>query len=91
VPEAYPFIISFFADELHQLIQKQRKQKELLECELINEREKLEMIRFDIVTLTSPIMTGNELQQLCTEISRLRLVCERLADEIDIATARKSI
>lgn len=65
------------------------KQKELLECELIKEREKLEMVRFDIITLTAPMMTQNELQQLCDEISRLRSACERLADEIDVVTARK--
>lgn len=65
------------------------KQKELLECELIKEREKLEMVRFDIITLTSPMMTRTELQQLCDEISRLRSACERLADEIDVVTARE--
>jgi uroporphyrinogen-III synthase len=65
------------------------KQKELLECELIKEREKLEMVRFDIITLTSPMMTRSELQQLCDDISRLRSACERLADEIDVVTARK--
>jgi hypothetical protein len=78
----------FHSDELRQLIQKQMKQKELLECELIKEREKLEMVRFDIITLTSPMMTRSELQQLCDEISRLRSACERLA-EIDVVTARK--
>lgn len=49
------------------------------------------MVRFDIITLTSPMMTRTELQQLCDEISRLRSACERLADEIDVATARKLI
>lgn len=78
-----------FADELRQLIQKQLKQKELLECELMKEREKLEMVRFDIVTLTSPMMSRSELQQLCDEISRLRSACERLADEIDVVSARE--
>jgi predicted nuclease with TOPRIM domain len=76
-------------DELRQLIQKQMKQKELLECELIKEREKLEMVRFDIITLSSPMMTRDELQQLCDEISRLRSACDRLAYEIDVVTARK--
>lgn len=65
------------------------KQKELLECELTKEREKLQMVKFDICTLTSPKLTRSELQQLCDEISRLRLACERLADEIDVASARK--
>lgn len=65
------------------------KQKELLECELTKEREKLEMVRFDIITLTAPMMTRSELQQLCDEISRLRSACERLADEIDVVSARK--
>jgi hypothetical protein len=83
------FTCLFPTDELRQLIQKQMKQKELLECELIKEREKLEMVRFDIITLTSPMMTRDELQQLCDEISRLRSACERLADEIDVVTARK--
>lgn len=67
------------------------KQKELLESELMKEREKLEMVRFDIITLTAPKMTRSELQQLCDEISRLRSVCERLADEIDVVSARKMI
>lgn len=80
---------TFSSDELRQLIQRQMKQKELLEYELHNEREKLEMVRFDIITLTSPMMTRSELQQLCDEISRLRSACERLADEIDVVTARK--
>lgn len=65
------------------------KQKELLECELFKERDKLEMVRFDIITLTSPMMTRTELKQLCDEISRLRSACERLADEIDVVSARK--
>lgn len=65
------------------------KQKELLECELAKESEKLGMVRFDIITLTSPMMTRSELQQLCDEISRLRSACERLADEIDVVSARK--
>lgn len=47
------------------------------------------MVRFDIITLTSPMMTRSELQQLCDEISRLRSACERLADEIDVVTARE--
>lgn len=47
------------------------------------------MVRFDIITLTSPMLTRNELQQLCDEISKLRSACERLADEIDVITARK--
>lgn len=67
------------------------KQKELLECELIKEREKLEMVRFDIITLTAPMMTRGELQQLCDEILLLRSACERLADEIDVVTARKAL
>lgn len=65
------------------------KQKELLECELFKEREKLDMVRFDIITLTSPILTRDEMHQLCDEISRLRSACERLADEIDVVAARK--
>lgn len=81
--------INFFIDELRQLIQKQMKQKELLECELFKEREKLEMVRFDIITLTSPMLTRDEMHQLCDEILRLRSACERLADEIDVVTARK--
>lgn len=59
------------------------KQKELLECELHKEREKLEMVRFDIITLTSPLMTRTELRQLCDEISKLQSACERLLDEND--------
>lgn len=47
------------------------------------------MVRFDIITLTSPVMSRTELQQLYAEISRLRFVCERLADDIEIASARK--
>lgn len=82
-------IFSSSADELRQLIQKQMKQKELLECELMKEREKLEMIRFDIVTLTSPMMSRSEFQQLCDDLSRLQSVCERLGDEIDIVSARE--
>lgn len=79
----------FFIDQLRQLIKRQIKQKESLECELEKEREKLQMIRLDIITLTSPIMTQNELKELYDEITRLRSVCERLSDEIDVATARK--
>lgn len=65
------------------------KQKELLECELMKERDKLEMVRFDIFTLSSPMMSRSELQQLCDDISRLRSVCERLSDEIDVVSARE--
>lgn len=65
------------------------KQKDLLEEELLREREKLEMVRFDIITLTAPMMTRSELQQLCDEISRLRSACERLAEEIDVVSVRK--
>lgn len=81
--------ILYFVDELHQLIERQKKQKELLKCELLNEKEKLDMVRFDIITLTSPMLSRTELQQLCDEISKLRSACERLADEIDVITARK--
>lgn len=48
------------------------------------------MVKFDICTLTSPKLTRSELQQLCDEISKLRLACERLADEIDVVSARKA-
>ena len=65
------------------VINRQIKQKELLECELTKEREKLDMIRFDIYTLSSPMLTDRELQLLCNEISRLRNVCELLTDEMD--------
>ncbi|CRK87990.1 CLUMA_CG001776, isoform A [Clunio marinus] len=74
-------------NELHQMIEKQIKQKELLECELTKEREKLKIVQFDIITLTSPMMTQSELQQLCDEISRLRSACNGIADEIDVVTA----
>jgi hypothetical protein len=80
---------SSFTDELRQLIQKQMKQKELMECELIKERQKLEMVKFEIITLTSPNLSRGELKQLCDEITLLRSACERLADEIDVVTARK--
>lgn len=92
----YVFILLFFSslslalllDALRQLIKRQTKQKESLECELEKEREKLQMIRLDIVTLTSPAMTQFDLRELCDEITRLRSVCERLSDDIDLATAR---
>lgn len=83
------YAIIFLLDELRQLIKRQKKQKESLECELEKEREKLQMIRLDIITLTSPVMTHMELKELCDEIARLRNVCGRLADEIDVATGRK--
>ncbi|CAO1425070.1 unnamed protein product [Diamesa tonsa] len=70
-------------EELRLVINRQIKQKELLECELTKEREKLDMIRFDIYTLSSPMLTDRELQLLCNEISRLRNVCELLTDEMD--------
>lgn len=47
------------------------------------------MIRFDIITLSSPMMSDCELQKLCDEILRLRIACERLAGELDVSTARK--
>jgi hypothetical protein len=78
-----------FTEELRRLIQKQLKQKELLENELSREKEKLEMIRFDIITLSSPMMSDSELQKLCDDILRLRIACERLADELDVSTARE--
>jgi hypothetical protein len=72
--------------ELRLRIQRQIKQKQSLECELDKEHEKLEMIRLDIITLTSPCMSHVEMKELCDEITRLRSVCERLADEIDVMT-----
>lgn len=78
-----------FAEELRRLIQKQLKQKELLETELTKEKEKLEMIRFDIITLSSTMISDCELQNLCDEILQLRIACERLADKLDVSTARK--
>lgn len=72
--------------ELRLHIQRQVKQKQSLECELEKEREKLQMIRLDIITLTSPCMNHVEMKELCDEITRLRSVCERLTDEIDIMT-----
>lgn len=73
-------------------IQRQIKQKQSLKYELDKESEKLEMIRLDIKTLTSPCMTHAEMKELCDEITRLRSVCERLTDEIDVMTetTRKS-
>ena len=47
------------------------------------------MIRLDIITLTSPVMTQIELRELCDEITRLRTVCGKISDEIDVVTARK--
>ena len=79
----------FILDDLRQLIKRQIKQKELLECELDKEKEKLQMIRLDIITLTTPIMTKIELRELCDEITRLRTVCGRISDEIDFVTSRK--
>ncbi|CAO1426389.1 unnamed protein product [Diamesa serratosioi] len=70
-------------EELRLVINRQIKQKELLECELTKEREKLDMIRFDIYTLSSPMLTDRELQLLCNEITRLRKVCEVLTDETE--------
>lgn len=78
-----------FPDELRQLIRRQIKQKELLECELEKEKDKLQTIRLDIITLTSNVMTQNELRALCDEITRLRTVCGTISDEIDVVTARK--
>lgn len=72
--------------ELRLRIQRQIKQKQSLECELEKEREKLEMIRLDIITLTSPCMTYTDMKELCDEITRLRSICERLTDEIDVMT-----
>ncbi|KAG5669930.1 hypothetical protein PVAND_000220 [Polypedilum vanderplanki] len=74
-------------DELRQLIKRQMKQKESLECELEKEREKLQMIRLDIITLTKPVMTHLELRELCDEITRLQTVCTRLSNEIDVVTS----
>ncbi|KAL7024392.1 hypothetical protein ACKWTF_013021 [Chironomus riparius] len=74
-------------DDLRQLIKRQIKQKELLECELDKEKEKLQMIRLDIITLTTPIMTQIELRELCDEITRLRTICGRISDEIDVVTS----
>lgn len=80
-------LASFMTDtELRLHIQRQTKQKQSLECEMEKEREKLQMIRLDIVTLTSPCMTHSEMKELCDEITRLRSVCERLTDEIDVIT-----
>lgn len=73
-------------DELRQLIKRQIKQKELLQSELEKEREKLQMIRLDIITLTTPIMTQNELRELCDEITKLRILCGKISDEIDVVT-----
>lgn len=78
-----------FTEELRRLIQKQLKQKELLDNELSREQEKLEMIRFDIITLSTPMISDFDLRQLCDEIFRLRDVCNRLADDLDIATERE--
>jgi chromosome segregation ATPase len=72
--------------ELRLRIQRQIKQKQSLEYELDKEHEKLEMIRLDIITLTSPCMTHGDMKELCDEITRLRSVCERLTDEIDVMT-----
>jgi hypothetical protein len=69
-------------------MQKQLKQKELLENELTKEKEKLEGIRFDVITLSAPVMSECELKKLCDEILHLRVVCERLAGELDVSTAR---
>lgn len=77
--------------ELRLHIQRQIKQKHSLEYELDKEREKLQMIRLDIVTLTSPCMTHGEMKELCDEITRLRSVCERLADDIDSITETSEI
>lgn len=69
--------------ELRLHIQRQVKQKQSLDCELEKEREKLQMIRLDIFTLSSPCMSHSEMKELCDEITRLRTVCERLSDEIE--------
>ena len=47
------------------------------------------MISLDIITLTTPVMTQIELRELCDEITRLRTVCGKISDEIDVVTSRK--
>lgn len=61
----------------------------MLDNELSREQEKLEMIRFDIITLSTPMISDFDLRQLCDEIFRLRDVCNRLADNLDIATEER--
>jgi hypothetical protein len=55
----------------------------------MKEKEKLEMIRFEIVTLSAPLMSEYELKKLCDDTLRLRIAFERLANELDVSTGSK--
>ena len=75
---------SFFLDEIL-LIKQQLRQKEVIDCELRKEKEKLEMIKLEIISMMQPVLSTVNIEMLKQDIVRLRCACERLTQELDAA------
>lgn len=77
-------IIFLFLDEIL-LIKQQLRQKEVIDCELRKEKEKLETIKLEIISMMQPVLSTVNIEMLKQDIVRLRCACERLTQELDAA------
>lgn len=55
----------------------------MIECELGREKEKLNMVKFDVTTLSETKVTRTVIQILKEDIQKLRAIIKDLADELD--------
>ena len=73
-----------FLDEIL-LIKQQIYHKELIDCELRKEKEKLDTIKLEIISMMRPVLSTFNIEMLKQDIQRLRCACERLTAELDNA------